>query len=158
MKLPKQRNRRPYSLAKDRDRRRRARNPDKRIQDHRDWQTKRLANDLRSLRFRIARKVRNIQRQRGPITHHRRQRRKEEAKKAARRLETTRRRKHRPKSARLVQHPEQQDERHHKHERRRIALQKPDRFHTAPHHIHIQQPESKKTRPQNKWYVSCRRP
>ena len=147
MKAPQQRDRRPDRLAKDLLRGRSTGDADERVQRHRNRQTKGLADNLRVLRFGIARKVGNVQRQRSPIANHRRQRRKEEMQKAAGRVEVAGRRKHRSEAACLMQHPEQQRKRHHQHEGRGEALQKADRLHPAPHHEHIEQPESEKARP-----------
>ena len=46
--------------------------------------SERLAPRLRALRFRVAREVGNVQRQRRPVTHHRRQRRKKHARETRR--------------------------------------------------------------------------
>ena len=106
-------------------------------------------HDLRVLRFRVAREVGNIERERRPVADHRGERRKEDGEKLARGVELAGRREHGAEAARLDAHPDQQRRGHDKHERRAEGLQVADGFDAAPDHDHIQQPEAEKAGPQH---------
>ena len=147
MKAPHQIDRVPDRLAEDHCRRRRHRHADERIQRHRDGQSKGLAHDLRVLRFRVAREVGNVQRQRRPVAHHRGERREEEAQKRTGRMELARLRQHRTEATRLYRANTSNSKRHHQHERRRKSLQEPDALHAPPHHRHVERPEPQEARP-----------
>ena len=150
MKHSDQLHRVPDRLAKQHHRRRRHRNPEKRVQHHRHRQPERLSPRLRTLRFGVAREVGNVQAPASPSSP--------PSPSATERIQLETRSvvwnwlgvdSIAPKLPAFIAHPNQQRHRHHEHERRAKRLQPPDRLHAAPHHHHVQQPEAEKARPQH---------
>ena len=104
----------PERLFEDDCRRRSHRHADERVQRHRGWQSQHLAEHLIALGFGVTRKVRDVQRERGPESNHASERgEKEFPKLAFLRLTDVKRRglrEHRTESARLTPRPPEQQQ------------------------------------------------
>nr|GEU28076.1 hypothetical protein [Tanacetum cinerariifolium] len=119
-----------------------------RQQRHGHRQAHGLAHDLVALGFGKARKVGNVQCQRGPEAHHGGQRRPEHGPELARLFaagdKLRWRRQQVAEAARLVVHPRQQHEADQDFQRRGIGFQLADRFHAVHDVVQLNGPESQK--------------